>query len=117
MYIEHGLKGYDDGDGVIPVYVMLPLDSINPKSGTVKRPKAMSASMRAVQMAGVKGIVMEVWWGIVEKEGPQNYNWCGYKELLDMAKQWGLKVQVILCFHQCWNIAGGDNCLYVHLCL
>jgi beta-amylase len=114
IHIEHALRDDEDGrDGVIPVYAMLPPDAVSPASGRVKRPKAMNASMRAVQMAGVKGVVIDVWWGIVERERPRSYNWRGYKELLDMAKRWGLKVQAILCFHQSGSPVGGDHCRFV----
>lgn len=95
-------------DGGVPVYVMLPLDSVNPNS-SLNRPRAMNASMRALKSAGVEGIMVDVWWGIVEKEGPGIYNWSGYRELLDMAKEYGLKLQAVMSFHQCGGNVG-DSC-------
>ena len=93
----------------VPVYVMLPLDSINPSSSTVNRRRAMDASLRALKSAGVEGVMMDVWWGIVEKDGPGSYNWSGYKELIDMVHKHGLKVQAVMSFHQCGGNVG-DSC-------
>lgn len=90
------------------MYVMLPLDSVNPNS-TLNRPRAMNASLRALKSAGVEGIMVDVWWGIVEKEGPGQYNWSGYSELMDMARNSGLKVQAVMSFHQCGGNVG-DSC-------
>ena len=93
----------------VPVYVMLPLDSINPSSSTVNRRRAMDASLRALKSAGVEGVMMDVWWGIVEKDGPGSYNWSGYRELIDMVHKHGLKVQAVMSFHQCGGNVG-DSC-------
>ncbi|MCO5564804.1 hypothetical protein L7F22_018472 [Adiantum nelumboides] len=95
--------------GGVPVYVMLPLDSINPNSNTVSRRRAMDASLLALKSAGVEGIMMDVWWGIVEREGPCQYNWDGYRELIAMVKKHGLKVQAVMSFHQCGGNVG-DSC-------
>ncbi|XP_002974185.2 beta-amylase 1, chloroplastic [Selaginella moellendorffii] len=90
----------------VPVYVMLPLDSINSGNNQVNRARAMNASFQALKSAGVEGVMVDVWWGIVEKDGPCNYNWSGYRELLEMAKKHGLKVQAVMSFHQCGGNVG-----------
>ncbi|KAI5078612.1 hypothetical protein GOP47_0006283 [Adiantum capillus-veneris] len=95
--------------GGVPVYVMLPLDSINPSNNTVSRRRAMDASLLALKSAGVEGIMMDVWWGIVEKEGPRSYNWDGYRELVALVKKHGLKIQAVMSFHQCGGNVG-DSC-------
>ncbi|MCO5573586.1 hypothetical protein L7F22_027358 [Adiantum nelumboides] len=95
-------------EGGVPVYVMLPLDTVNSNS-TLNRPRAMNASMRALKSAGVEGIMVDVWWGIAEKEGPGVYNWRGYRELFEMAKEYGLKLQAVMSFHQCGGNVG-DSC-------
>ncbi|KAF5203310.1 Beta-amylase [Thalictrum thalictroides] len=96
------------GKGEVPVYVMMPLDSVTMGNG-VNRKKAMNASMQALKSAGVEGIMMDVWWGLVERDGPGVYNWGGYNELLEMAKKHGLKVQAVMSFHQCGGNVG-DSC-------
>ncbi|KAH9307369.1 hypothetical protein KI387_035280, partial [Taxus chinensis] len=93
------------GSGGVPVFVMLPLDSIT-HNNTVNRRKAMNASLQALKSAGVEGIMMDVWWGLVEREAPGQYNWSGYRELLEMAKKHGLKVQAVMSFHQCGGNVG-----------
>ncbi|KAF7132106.1 hypothetical protein RHSIM_Rhsim09G0044200 [Rhododendron simsii] len=92
----------------VPVYVMMPLDSVT-KGNTVSRRKAVNASMQALKSAGVEGVMMDVWWGLVEREAPGEYNWGGYVELMEMAKKHGLKVQAVMSFHQCGGNVG-DSC-------
>ncbi|OVA02276.1 Glycoside hydrolase [Macleaya cordata] len=95
------------GKGV-PVYVMMPLDSVT-MGNSVNRKKAMNASLQALKSAGVEGVMMDVWWGLVERESPGVYNWGGYTELIEMAKKHGLKVQAVMSFHQCGGNVG-DSC-------
>ncbi|KAK4769356.1 hypothetical protein SAY86_027506 [Trapa natans] len=92
----------------VPVYVMMPLDSVT-MHNTVNRRKAMNASLQALKSAGVEGVMMDVWWGLVERTNPGSYNWGGYAELLEMAKKHGLKVQAVMSFHQCGGNVG-DSC-------
>lgn len=98
--------------GGVPVYVMLPLDSVN-MNNTVNRRRALDASLLALKSAGVEGIMVDVWWGIVEKDVPGQYNWTAYKELIDLVWKHGLKVQAVMSFHQCGGNVG-DSC-YVPL--
>ncbi|XP_028774697.1 beta-amylase 3, chloroplastic [Neltuma alba] len=83
-----------------PVYVTLPLDAVGPE-GRVLRPKTMTVSFRALASAGVEGVVLEIWWGLVERNEPMVYNWNGYWQLVKLAGTCGLKVRVVLAFHQC----------------
>ncbi|KAL5542461.1 hypothetical protein UlMin_010171 [Ulmus minor] len=96
------------GAGGVPVFVMMPLDSVT-MNNSVNRKKAMNASLQALKSAGVEGIMMDVWWGLVERESPGSYNWGGYNELIEMAKKHGLKVQAVMSFHQCGGNVG-DSC-------
>ncbi|OIW20603.1 hypothetical protein TanjilG_16102 [Lupinus angustifolius] len=107
--VEHreGGKVKAKGSGV-PVYVMMPLDSVT-AGNTVNRKKAMNVAMAALKSAGVEGVMMDVWWGLVEREAPGEYNWGGYVELMEMAKKHGLKVQAVMSFHQCGGNVG-DSC-------
>ncbi|WOL05778.1 beta-amylase 1, chloroplastic [Canna indica] len=92
------------GKGV-PVYVMLPLDTVRPGGG-LNRKKAMNASLMALKSAGVAGVMVDVWWGLVERERPGEYDWRGYDELMEMARRIGLKVQAVMSFHQCGGNVG-----------
>ncbi|CAN1283165.1 Beta-amylase 1, chloroplastic [Linum perenne] len=79
---------------------MMPLDSVT-MNNSMNRKKAMNVSLQALKSAGVEGIMIDVWWGLVEREAPGVYNWGGYSDLLEMAKRHGLKVQAVMSFHQC----------------
>lgn len=41
---------------------------------------------------GVEGVMIDVWWGIVERDGLRKYDWVVYREVIDMIKDVGLKV-------------------------
>ncbi|KAM7273442.1 hypothetical protein ACFE04_028106 [Oxalis oulophora] len=103
--LEHGLTMVEGSEKGVPVFVMMPLDSVKSENKVNKR-KAMDASMQALKCAGVEGIMMDVWWGLVERENPGEYNWGGYAELLEMAKKHGLKVQAVMSFHKCGGNVG-----------
>ncbi|CAG7897793.1 unnamed protein product [Brassica rapa] len=43
---------------------------------------------------------MLAWWGLIEKDGPMKYNWEGYATLIQMVQMHGLKLHVVMPFHQ-----------------
>ncbi|CAK9169270.1 unnamed protein product [Ilex paraguariensis] len=98
--LQHGVSNHSIRKGS-PVFVTLPVDVLSPSSGMMKRKKAMATSFRALAAAGVEGVVMEVWWGLVERDSPRIYNWQGYLEIVALAKRYGLKVRAVMAFHQC----------------
>ncbi|XP_042503984.1 beta-amylase 3, chloroplastic-like [Macadamia integrifolia] len=105
----HGLSGgHKAGCRKVPVFVMLPLDTVS-FGGNLNRPRALNASLMALKSAGVEGVMVDAWWGLVEKDGPLNYNWAGYLELVQMVQRHGLKLQVVMSFHQCGGNVG-DSC-------
>lgn len=95
----------------VPVFVMLPLDTVKQCGSGLKRRKAMAASLAALKSAGVEGVMVDVWWGTVESEGPGRYNFAGYMELMEMARDTGLKVQAVMSFHKCGGNVG-DSVTY-----
>ncbi|KAI5016355.1 hypothetical protein ZWY2020_006206 [Hordeum vulgare] len=99
----HGSKARRSG---VPVFVMMPLDTVNKCGSGLNRRKAMAASLAALKSAGVEGIMVDVWWGTVESEGPGKYNFAGYMELMKLARKTGLKVQAVMSFHQCGGNVG-----------
>ncbi|KAK9052989.1 hypothetical protein SSX86_029619 [Deinandra increscens subsp. villosa] len=107
----HGLSSSvrsENGDSTVPVYVMLPLDTVS-IGGHLNKAKAMNVSLMALKSAGVEGVMVDVWWGLVEKDGPLKYNWEGYFELVKMVQKHGLKLQAVMSFHQCGGNVG-DSC-------
>ncbi|KAJ4784534.1 Beta-amylase [Rhynchospora pubera] len=106
------VRAAHSGSTRVPVYVMLPLDTIfkgNDGKGAVNRARALNVSMMALRSAGVEGIMADVWWGLVERDGPMKYDWEGYAELVRMAERNGLKMQMVMSFHQCGGNVG-DSC-------
>ncbi|XP_043692610.1 inactive beta-amylase 4, chloroplastic [Telopea speciosissima] len=86
----------------VPIFVMMPVDAFCVDTSGVPRirkVKALTMSLKALKLAGVHGIAVEVWWGIVERHSPFSYNWSLYEELFKLISQSGLKLQVTLCFH------------------
>lgn len=71
----------------------------------------MAASFAALAAAGVEGVAVEVWWGIVERDAPGAYNWAGYMDLVSLARRHGLKVRMIIAFHQSGS-GPGDPCWF-----
>ncbi|KAL3331535.1 hypothetical protein AABB24_035059 [Solanum stoloniferum] len=110
--IQHGVSTDHRRRGSL-VFVTLPLDALNFPVGTMKRKKAMVQSFRALAAAGVEGVVMEVWWGLVESELPRVYNWEGYLDIVVLAKRCGLKVRAEMAFHQCGT--GPDDPFWIPL--
>jgi beta-amylase len=90
----------------VPVFVMMPLDTVRKDGNSLNRRKAVEASLAALKSAGVEGIMVDVWWGIAEADGPGQYNFNGYMELMEMARKTGLKVQAVMSFHQCGGNVG-----------
>ncbi|XP_062169662.1 inactive beta-amylase 4, chloroplastic isoform X2 [Alnus glutinosa] len=86
----------------VPLYVMMPVDTFGiDTSGSprIRKIKALTVSLKALKLAGVHGIAVEVWWGIVERFSPLAYNWSLYEELFQLISQMGLKLHVALSFH------------------
>ncbi|KAK8520773.1 hypothetical protein V6N12_004701 [Hibiscus sabdariffa] len=105
----HGLTiSHAENNSKVPVFVMLPLDTVT-LGGNLNKPRAMNASLMALKSAGVEGVMVDAWWGLVEKDGPLKYNWEGYAELVKMVEKHGLKLQVVMSFHQCGGNVG-DSC-------
>eukprot|EP00245_Coleochaete_scutata_P005899 TRINITY_DN19887_c0_g1_i1.p1 TRINITY_DN19887_c0_g1~~TRINITY_DN19887_c0_g1_i1.p1 ORF type:complete len:653 (-),score=88.43 TRINITY_DN19887_c0_g1_i1:1006-2964(-) len=89
----------------VPIYVMLPLDTVTIVN-TLNHVKALQAGLRALKSIGVDGVMVDVWWGIVEKDGPQKYNWSAYMALVKMVNAAGLKLQAVMSFHGCGGNVG-----------
>ncbi|KAJ3704177.1 hypothetical protein LUZ61_007882 [Rhynchospora tenuis] len=91
----------------VPVYVMLPLDVISTEN-QLEKPEELREKLKTLKSADVDGVMLDVWWGIVERKGPKMYDWSAYRKLFGIIKEEGLKLQAIMSFHRCGgNI--GDN--------
>lgn len=86
------------------VNVMLPLTTVS-NNGVLD--ESVANSFSALKNAGCNGVMVDVWWGIVEKS-PKSYNFAPYVRLADLCKQYGLKLQCVMSFHQCGGNVGDD---------
>lgn len=98
-----------------PVYVMLPLDTVwlidcddGSQRAMIKREKAMDLGLSTLKTAGVEGIMVDVWWGIVEREQGV-YDFSAYQRLFEKAREAGLKIQAVMSFHAAGGNVG-DTC-------
>lgn len=57
--------------------------------------------------AGIDGVKVDVWWGLVESLNPLLYDWGAYRRLFQLIQQVGLKIQATMSFHQCGEV--GDD--------
>lgn len=66
----------------------------------------LEKQLKELSAAEVDGIMVDVWWGIVEFKGPKQYNWSAYRSLFELIKRCNLKIQAIMSFHQCGGNIG-----------
>ena len=88
------------GTGGVPVYVMLPLDTVS-REGELRAVEQLAPRLEALRDAGVEGVMIDVWWGIVERRAPGAYDWAPYVALMDVLERTRLKLHVVLSFHAC----------------
>ncbi|KAM7275429.1 hypothetical protein ACFE04_017295 [Oxalis oulophora] len=98
-YDEHMLENY------VPIFVMLPLEVITNDNVLANRDK-LERQLKKLREAGVDGVMLDVWWGIVESKGPKQYDWSAYRSLFELVQQCDLKLQAIMSFHKCGGNIG-----------
>ncbi len=57
-------------------------------------PDGLGTQLQALKGAGVEGVMVDCWWGRVQGEEPDHYNWNGYEKLFSIVKDEGLKIKV-----------------------
>ncbi|RLN40373.1 beta-amylase 3, chloroplastic [Panicum miliaceum] len=85
--------------------MMLPLDMVG-SGGQLSRQRAVPASLMALRGAGVDGVMVDVWWGVVEREGPGHYDWEAYAELVRMVERAGLGLPLCSDTNGTWRFPG-----------
>lgn len=68
----------------------------------------LEKQLKELRAAGVDGVMVDVWWGIVESKGSKQYDWNAYRSMFELVQQCGLKIQAIMSFHQCGGNVGDD---------
>lgn len=92
----------------IPVYVMLPLGTISRENKVVEPEKLRRELETLKKQAGVDGVMVDCWWGIVEATTPLHYDWAAYHHLFTIVRETSLQLQVVMSFHQCGGNVGDD---------
>lgn len=106
--IEDGDANTKSTQSGVPVYVMLPLDTINAEGVfRYSTSRWFITALESLRDSGIYGVAVDVWWGAVERR-PRRYDWSGYRQLFDLVASLGLKLQVVLAFHACGGNVG-DN--------
>ena len=88
---------------ITTVCVMAPLTV--PSSGMAEFENVLTEA----KAIGVTCVSVDVWWGLVEKNGDQNFDWSYYDNVFNRIKNKGLKIIPIISFHKCGG-GPGDNC-------
>ena len=69
-------------------------------------PEGLQKQLLQLREGGVDGVMVDVWWGIIELKGPKQYDWSAYRSLFKLVQECGLKLQTIMSFHQCGGNVG-----------
>ncbi|CAK9161358.1 unnamed protein product [Ilex paraguariensis] len=89
----------------VPLHVMLPLGVVN-VDNVLEDNRKLEKQLKELRGAGVDGIMVDVWWGIIESKGPKKYDWNAYMILFQLVQKCGLRIQAIMSFHQCGGNVG-----------
>jgi beta-amylase len=60
----------------------------------LKREQPLKVALETLRAAGVEGVMVDVWWGFVERT-PGVYDFSAYRRLFEQIAEAGLKVQVL----------------------
>ncbi|KAL9232588.1 hypothetical protein vseg_007685 [Gypsophila vaccaria] len=89
----------------VPVFVMLPLGVVT-ENNVFENYDDTKYHLNKLKEAEVDGVMVDVWWGIIESKGPKQYDWNAYRSLFKLVQDCGLKIQAIMSFHQCGGNVG-----------
>lgn len=98
-YDEKLLQNY------VPLYVMLPLGVVT-ADNVFEGGEKLEKQLKDLRAAGIDGVMVDVWWGIIEAKGPKQYDWSAYRSLFELVNKCDLKIQAIMSFHQCGGNVG-----------
>ncbi|KAL5976079.1 Beta-amylase [Asimina triloba] len=89
----------------VPVYVMLPLGVVSAEN-VFENKEELRKQLEQLRAADVDGVMLDIWWGIIENEGPKRYDWRAYRSLFELVQECGLKLQAIMSCHRCGGNVG-----------
>lgn len=85
----------------VSIHVMAPL--------LVEDRPSFRLQLAEAKRLGVGGVSVDVWWGMVEAEADQVFDWRYYDDIFADISAAGLNIVPIMSFHQCGGNVG-DNC-------
>ncbi|WP_050181775.1 family 14 glycosylhydrolase [Domibacillus robiginosus] len=86
------------------LYVMAPLTEITDW-------EAFEEKLKTMKENGVYALTTDIWWGMVEGEGDNQFDWSYYEKYAQTVEASGLKWVPIMSTHQCGGNVG-DDCNY-----
>ncbi|GKT21778.1 Beta-amylase, partial [Aduncisulcus paluster] len=89
------------------VSVMLPLDVLT-NDGQLSDKDKLSSELDKLVSVGTDAIMSDCWWGIVQRDGENSYDFSGYVELTELVKSKGMNMQFVMSFHECGGNVGDD---------
>jgi hypothetical protein len=82
------------GDHLLKLCVRALQLNVVSSNGEVVDADELVEQLRVLKAAGVDGVMVDCWWGIIEANKPQEYNWTDYKRLFQTIRELKLKLQV-----------------------
>ncbi|GLT73937.1 hypothetical protein SLA2020_457650 [Shorea laevis] len=95
------------GTQYVPVYVKLATGVIN-NFCQLADPEGVRQELSHMKSLNADGVIVDCWWGIVEAWNPQKYLWSGYRDLFNIIREFKLKLQVVMAFHEYGGTDSGD---------
>lgn len=92
----------------VPVFVMMPLDTVT-NNIALNNAAQIASNLNAIKSTGAAGVMLDVWWGLVEREAPRKYNWAPYQQFVALARNAKLELRCVMSFHMCGGNVG-DTC-------
>lgn len=66
------------------------------RDNKVMQPEKLRRELETLKkQAGVDGVMVDCWWGIVEATFPLHYDWAAYRQLFTIVRDTSLKLQVL----------------------
>ncbi len=71
--------------------------------------QAFQRQLKIAKNMGIDAISTDIWWGKVEKQGDEKFDWTYYDRMVGAIETAGLRWAPIMSFHQCGTNVG-DVC-------
>jgi beta-amylase len=92
------------------LYVLMPLDMVDPNnpSRIDQDPKKLKTQLETLKGLGADGVCIDIWWGIVQHDDLDKYNWKPYRDFFTLCREVNLLICPIMSFHACGTNVNDD---------